>query len=74
MYLNLPQSTLLIYLPLPLFRAAFTSFSDIKNDVLGLWQKNTNDDNDGCNDNYNDNFYDNDDKITKKQTNINSFG
>ena len=42
---------------------------------LYTWNWETSDDdNDGCNDNYNDNFDDNDDKMTKKQTNIKSFG
>ena len=37
-------------------------------------QLNTNDDNDGCNINHDGNFDDHDDKITKKLTNIKSFG
>ena len=35
---------------------------NVKNDVLRVWQKNTNYDNDGCNDNYDGNVDDNDDK------------
>ena len=38
---------------LPPFRATFTSFSAVKNNVLCVWQKYTNYDNDGCNENYN---------------------
>ena len=34
----------------------------------------TDDDTDGCNDNYDANFDNNDNKITKKHTNIKSFG
>ena len=44
------------------FRATCTSFSDVKNVVSRIWQKNTKYDYDGCNDNYDENFDDNDDK------------
>ena len=49
------------YLSPPL-RATCTSFSEVKNDVVRILQKNTNYDSDGCNDDYDGNFDDNDDK------------
>ena len=51
-----------LFPPFPPFRATCTSFLAVKNDVLRVWQKNTNYDNHGCNDNYYGNFDDNDDK------------
>ena len=37
--------------------------------LFRIWQKNTDDDNDGCNDNYDGNFDDNDDKNYQKTSN-----
>ena len=49
------------------------SFSDVKNNVLHIWQKNTNDDNDGCNDNYDGYFGDVDDNDDKNYQNMVNF-
>ena len=54
-------------------QATWSSFLDVKNDVLRVWPKFFYDDNDGCNDNYDDifgNFDDNYDKndFKKKHT------
>ena len=48
--------------PLTPIRATWSIFSDVKNNVLRIWQKNTDDNNDVCNDNYDGNFDDKDDK------------
>ena len=44
------------YPPIALIRATWSSFLDVENNVLHVWQKNTDDDNDndGFNDNYDD--------------------
>ena len=53
--------------PSPQFKQLGPLFSDVKNNVLRVWPKFVDDDNDGCNDNYDDNYGNFDDDYDKNE-------